>query len=252
MAIDLIRVTLRKADLLRLPEAEQKLFLIAGHISNEIGLLERLLLGCLNYEPKSEAGMWASPVQSLTVSKLLAGKLHEAWEAMRRYYFTGPCRLYSNLLPTAAKDAEHLLSKYFGKRNPISRVRHEAAFHYSCERPQEAIDQLTDAESLNIFIGEQSGNRLHHCCEVLVQEQLFPARQQIGLSNEFKTFVDDTARIARAFSAFLDGCIFVAITERMKVQAKPQMESVPKTDAAHRNDLVIPYFMHDELVRSLR
>jgi hypothetical protein len=243
MAISYIRITLRKADLLKLPEAEQKLFLISGHIANEIALLHRLLLGCLNYAPKSEAGMWASAVQSMTVSKLLAGKLHEAWEAVRKYYFSGPSQVYGNLLPPEAKEAEKHLSRYFGKQNPISRMRNEAAFHYSCERPKQAIAELTDTEPLNLFIAEQTGNSLFHCCEVLLQEQLFPARQQIGLSNEFKTFVDDSARIARMFSAFLQGCVFVAITERMKIEVQPETDSVPQADTRAINDLIIPYFI---------
>lgn len=243
MAVVLMRIKLTKADLLKLSAAEQRLFLIAGHISNEIGTLPKLLLGCLNYSPKSEAGLLAANVQAWAVATTLTGKLHEAWEAMRKYYYSSPCKDYSDLLPNEAKDAEKTLSRYFGKSNPISRVRNEAAFHYSCERASEAINGIADHYPLSMFIGKNSGNSLHHCCEDLLFAQLFPRTPHSGVSQDYRTFTQDTAKVARMFTTFLDGCMLVAVTEKMGLKEQPEVETVPESDVAHRDEFVIPYFV---------
>ena len=71
--------------------------------------------------------------QSFIIARLLAGRLWEGWELIRKAYFSTRLSLaIESKLPDDTLEALGKLKKYFGKKNIIDILRNEFAFHYSC------------------------------------------------------------------------------------------------------------------------
>ena len=242
MAVILHGITLNKANLLTLTEVERKWFVLAGHIANEIMALQRQSVQCMNHKPTSEIGKRGYVVQNWIVTKLLIGKLHEAREAMRRYYFPTISREYFPQLPEDAQEAQRTITRYFQGDNPISRLRNEAAFHYSFDNDAAVFEALPEDQELLLYLGEADGNSLYFCAEELLFADKFPRPAAEEARAAFDGLIGDSIRIARAFSVFLAGCMYVAVI-KMVPGRELRREVVPEGDTGHIDRTSIPYFL---------
>jgi hypothetical protein len=242
MAVVLHATALRQEHLLRLGPAERNWFVLAGHICNELAALQRHLVQCMNYAPTSEPGRHGFTVQNWIVAKVLAGKIHEAHQAMGRYYFPTLSREYFPLLPADAQQAQREVNRYFGHDNPISRVRNSAAFHYAADNAAATIDALPPEKRLAFYVAEQEGNSLYHYAEELLFAELFPHDDVEAVRAAFDTLIGDITRIARATTAFLAGCLSVA-TIKMMPGTILERVVVPEGDTGFIDSARIPYFL---------
>ena len=242
MPITVHKLSFTKADLTGLSAAEQKLFVIAGHVSNDIGVLQKLLVWSMNSSPVSDIAKDGTSTQNLIIVKLLAGKLSEAWRVMQRVYFGGLSQSYFTQLPEDAQAAQKTLRSYFGTRNPITEVRNNFAFHYSEDDIPDVLAALPDKMDFRFFLGEKVGNSLYHYAEEPMFRQLIDNMPSGEGVEAFNALVDDVIAIAPAVLTFFAGCILVA-TQTMCPGRPLTPEVIDDEDLAFLNDTDIPFFM---------
>ena len=242
MPITVHKLSFTKADLTGLSAVEQKLFVIAGHVSNDIGVLQKLLVWSMNSSPVSNIAKDGTSTQNLIIVKLLAGKLNEAWRVMQRVYFGGPSQSYYTQLPEDAQAAQKTLRSYFGKTNAITEVRNNFAFHYSEDEIPDVLADLPDEMDFRFFLGEKVGNSLYHYAEEPMFRQLIDNMPSGEGVEAFNALVDDVLAIAPAVLTFFVGCILVA-SQKMYPGRALTPELIGDEDLASLNDMEIPFFM---------
>jgi hypothetical protein len=124
--VDITKERLSKLD----PETRTLLFLL-GHACNEIMVLQKILHAMPRSPHKSELVNMADMGQAFIVMRLLAGKLHEAWELVKKRVQPRravPHKYLSNVSPKGAR-ALRRLNTHFGKKSPITDIRNNLAFH---------------------------------------------------------------------------------------------------------------------------
>jgi hypothetical protein len=84
---DNFRAKLSKEGLQQLSPEERRLFLSLGHIANEIKALQKLLVWSSNFSTDHEPIVHGRISFSLMLLKILAGKLNEAHEAIRKSFY---------------------------------------------------------------------------------------------------------------------------------------------------------------------
>lgn len=115
--------------------------------------------------------------QSFIIARLLAGKLWEGWELMRKAYFSTKLSLMiESKLPEDTKDALGNLKKYFGKKNVIDSVRNEFAFHYNAQRVRTQLFLVEETDNLKIYAAETE-DVLFQFSEIIVGSAMLGAVQ---------------------------------------------------------------------------
>src|SRR5450759_856726 len=119
--ISIHRVTVPTDALASLSSEERNLLFLAGHVVNELNSLNKVFMWCLNShteENPSKLNSLAQGVQALVYARTLAGKVSEAWEALKLAWFRNKLsfRLESSLHPEATV-ALTSLKVYFGRSN---------------------------------------------------------------------------------------------------------------------------------------
>jgi hypothetical protein len=150
-AVSVATVSFRKSDLSHLTRDEQRLFTAAMVILNETNIL----MGCvLATYPEVAAPRHvidkARTSQTVFFLQLLAGKLSEAWRALRTDTALQQRRVALNAKARAAYDD---LTRYYdsnGQAIPI--MRNKLAFHYDPERIAALFESLTPDETFEIWV----------------------------------------------------------------------------------------------------
>jgi hypothetical protein len=227
----------------RLEPEEQRLIVMAGHISNEITILQKILVACMNYRGKSEPARNGFATQNLVVAKVLGGKLVEAWQAMGRLYFGSRLsRDFGGRIMEESQAAEVELRRYFGRDNPLHKVRNSAAFHYSGDGVPEALAALQDDFPLQMYLAEETGNSLYFFAEQPMFMEVFGTPTDRSMHANFDEFVGDAQRIARHMTTFLQGCIDI-LWEKMAGDTELREETVPAEDIGGLHNAQMPFFL---------
>jgi hypothetical protein len=227
----------------RLAPEEQRLLVIAGHISNEIGVLQKILVACMNYHGQSEVARLGFATQNLVVAKVLGGKLVEAWRSIERLYYRS--RLSKDMAPSMmeeAQAAEAELRQYFGRQNVLRSIRNSAAFHYSGDAVPDLIASLDDNYSLEIYLSEWTGNSLYFYAEQPMFMEAFVEPAERSMHENFDQFVGDAQHIARCLTTFLQGCIHI-LWERAVPDGELHDEIVPADDMGGLHTVRMPFFL---------
>jgi hypothetical protein len=96
-SIELNVLEFTKEELAAIPPAERNLLLMFGNIANELSVLNKLFYwSSLTVQDDGVVGH-AGIMQAQVVGRMFAGKLLEAWEAIRKTYFDS--QLSRNTLP---------------------------------------------------------------------------------------------------------------------------------------------------------
>jgi hypothetical protein len=144
----IVRFRLDKAKLAALPEDERCILLLAGHISNELGFLQALVLFTLRqYSNRVEEAY--TMTRAWVVLRLLIGKVGETLVFISKRIQGGrfnPARLQPLLRRDAAlKTAYDRVNGYIGGSGILQRVRNEHVFHHPNNAEVEAAFRAVDA-----------------------------------------------------------------------------------------------------------
>ncbi|MCX7310290.1 MAG: hypothetical protein NTV56_00830 [Alphaproteobacteria bacterium] len=162
-----------RAKLAALPESDRVLLLLLAHASNELNVLQKLILMMRKTDPPSQIIDHVEAGQTFILMRLLIGKLHEAWELFRTRVQSNRA-ISTNLLPKMrppAAAALTALKQHFGAGSPLTAIRNKVSFHYSDkENLTEAnFQQLAATEPLQFYLTQTVGNSFYHAAELVVQ-----------------------------------------------------------------------------------
>jgi hypothetical protein len=114
-----------------MPPDELAVFVMFGHIANELSMLSRLAIFAINYPADQSARHSYHTAQAMMIMKTLGGKAHAGWEFAGKAFFAGNVgKKYGSELSKEAEEANQNLRKYFGKKNIIGELRNQFAFHH--------------------------------------------------------------------------------------------------------------------------
>jgi hypothetical protein len=194
---------LNKAKLLQISEAERKLFIAIAHLQNEIRFSLYGVVWSHDFSSNNDAVVQGQISLNFFYLKILAGKLHEGWQLLQKYYFTNKV-LSTDFSANGSKEAVDLLKslgKYFGRTNLISEIRNNLSFHYS---PDDLDNQLENLpEDLELYIAkENDANTLYYFAEALANRGVLAKLNYDDNFNPFEAIYSELITIAKKFNKF--------------------------------------------------
>ena len=229
--ITLRKFTLPKHELAKLSAADRQLFFLSGHILNELNSLNKVFSWCLHSgsESPSKTRNVAQGMQSMIYARVLAGKLWEAWEALRTTWFASkPSPLLEQRLHQDSAAALAEIKKYFSHSNLIFDVRNSFAFHYSATKLAENWETVADGDGLQIVLGGTIGNNIDLAAETIANAALFNAAAGADLEAGMAKFLDEVQTMTSHLTTFLEGItlVFLQVIFGANFSAKATEEEI--------------------------
>jgi hypothetical protein len=206
------KISLSRPRLARIPSEERNFLFASCHLANELNILQKLALWSIANSSKGASPVEQAQVaQTLFLLRLLAGKIHEGHELLRKSYFgSGLSRTYDTLLCDEARSALASFKRYFHKRsNLVTRIRNAYGFHYSPERVGDALAGLPATESLHCYLADHFSNTLYYFAEVLATTAMLDAVTE----RTMRDLLDNTTTTARHLLTIVEGFL-IAFRER--------------------------------------
>jgi hypothetical protein len=235
------------AKLLDMPETERNLFLILGHLANELSMLKNLFFFCGHSESVDKWQSRANNAQALVMARVLIGKLWEGWLLLQKCFFGSKLsQQYDSLLSAEAKESLSNFKKYFGKDNLIKNLRNNFSFHYSCEEMTKAFAITTESETdeLQMYIGDNVGNSLFFASEHIVNQSLLETVLPGKPNEAMELLVKESKQVADWFIHVISGCMDV-IAKRYFLNENGQLEisAVDIGSVQAMDEIRVPYFV---------
>lgn len=165
---------LPKGHLTRLPEADRSLFLLLGHVSNEINVLQKLMLMMRQDDPPSRVVDIVEAGQVMIIMRILVAKLHEAYRVFNeRVQGDAAIRERYNVRGEwSGRELLRELNARFKQGSLLTRIRDKLASHYVDEdRLLEASFQaLADDEPWELYLSETVGNSFYYASEMVAMK----------------------------------------------------------------------------------
>jgi hypothetical protein len=140
--IDVFRIPIPCDRLKTLPQDERELLLLLGYVSNQVLMLQKLLVYSTKLNPKSEVEQFATGVQPQMLVRIAISAAFEAWRLIESRFLSRPlARDYRDRLDKAGLQALEDLKKQFGKSALLPAVRNNFGFHYPESADVEAAFQ---------------------------------------------------------------------------------------------------------------
>lgn len=239
------KFSLGKHQLAKLTDAERDLFFLSGHILNELNALNKVFGWCLRSggEDESQISRVAQGMQSMIFARILAGKLWEAWEALRSTWFSSkPSPALVQGLHPDSQAALFALKAYFSHSNLIFSVRNSFAFHYSAGKLTEHWEHVARGDDLQIVLGGTVGNNIDLAAETFANVALFKAAHPTDLESGMGVFLNDVQSMAGHFTTFLEGVTLVFLKEILGDHFAEQAAEEDVTVNQLFSEVRIPYF----------
>jgi hypothetical protein len=243
-------ITLSKAQLDAVPEAERSLLVLMGHAANELSVLSKLLHFCARAESKAPMIMQAENAQALVLGRILAGKIYECWNLMQAGFFgSGISRTYHSKFDADELSALDALKRYFGRDNLIAKVRNEHAFHYDVSQVKAGYHTLVDGDPLDAYLSRTNANTLYAFADTIagrsMLESITPGDPKKALDALFRETSQAIGWINTVIGAVMSTCLEAHVGgDLYGLGAKiVEIEGAPNSQVVS-----IPYFieMHEE------
>lgn len=249
-----IRVELDKNKLLALPQSEATFFLSLGHVCNEINAVTKLLFWSSNYKTEGEAEEHGQFALSLYLTRVLAGHLYEAWEFLRKDYFSASdssttpiAKVYAPLLDPEATADMDVLKSYFDQANNLCRqVRNRIAFHFSATDITGLLP-LVQEKLIAYMEREVAPNNLFHYSELLVAEALEQIMVEASRTLTYGALYDELFRVAARFVRVSDGLMEALVKKHDLRVDGVQPQEVKFQNIRPFSSIDIPWFSNADL-----
>lgn len=240
------RITLPHGELAKLQPAERNLFLLVGHINNEVASLSKIFSWCLagaKAPGAAEIEANVANAQGMIYARLLAGKLLEAWGALQKSWFASKlgADVGKSLHPTAA-DSLAQLKGYFQSKNLIFAVRNSFAFHYDPDALGEHWEKAAQEPFFELVIGINRGNSFHQASELVTNMAVFhsvtPGDARAGMA----AFFGEVDFVSGHFQNFCEG-VTRAVLERLSGANLDHLGGLFDIEPVRRcSEVSIPFF----------
>jgi hypothetical protein len=197
------RAKLNKEKLLKIPESERKLFLAIAHLQNEIRFSLYGVVWTHDFSSNNDAIVHGQLSFNFYYLRILAGKLYEGWQLLKKHYFSHN-NLTIDFNSNGSKEAIGILkelSKYFSKKNAISRIRNNLSFHYSPDDLSQHLAEMPD--ELDMYIAkENDANTLYYFAEALANRGVLSKLDYQDNTNPIEAINAELIGIAKNFNKF--------------------------------------------------
>ncbi|MDD5063381.1 MAG: hypothetical protein PHQ35_01295 [Phycisphaerae bacterium] len=246
----LLKVVIPKSKLSSVPENERVFFVLTGSLLNDLNMLQKLMIFSSNVKTANQVAHMAQNIQTLSLIRIQAGKLHEGWKLLQKNFFgTKLSFAYEKELTDPEKESLEKLKTYFRKdKNLISSIRNKFAFHYypSSTEINQLIDDLRESEIFEIFMSEFYGNCVFSMSNVLINYLIL---EHTGVENTDENtnkamikLLHDITDVTSWFGSFLGGCLLVFAKKHLGLEST-EVEIPEPPDI---NEVTLPYFIKGE------
>jgi len=240
--MELKRIVIKKSEFDTIPEKDRLFIVLISACTNEISILHKLITYS-NYYVEDKTINTAQNVQSFFLIKLLAGKLVEGYDIIRKDYFgSSLSREYAAELSEDSKAALTILHSYFKRNdNLIKLIRNKFSFHYDSDIVKEQLDKIPDEEDLELYLASNHGNSLYTLSHITSSNALF---NEVDDSDNWKavdTVFKEVLSTAKNYLVFAEGILTVIWRQhRIKTVSVTDIEL---KDAPKLNSIRLPYFV---------
>ena len=205
-------LSLTAPELNKASETERAFLLAAGHLQNEVGILNKLFAWSIPRDSSSSYDDVVQSSQAIMLGKMLAGKLAEGWTLFEAIFF-GSQLSRQLTLPEKATEALSGLKTYFGRKNLVRLIRNDFAFHYSPEKIGAQWEAQAKEPGFEVLVGDTTGNTFHQAAEHAANAAMLEAIVPGDRKRAIESFFSEVQAIGAQFSTLVDGVIH-AILER--------------------------------------
>jgi len=237
MELNKIRISREKLD--SIPRAERIFFIQVGQVLNELNTLQKVVFVAAKHT-EDALERRGRHLQALLFSRMLAGKLWEAWELLGKDFFKAKLsKEYELLLTSDGKNSLNKLKRYFSTQNLIYRIRNEFAFHYTQQEPIEnLLNAVPTEEVFEIYLAPEHGNCLYSMSDVILNFSLLSSINA-DPQKAMDKVLGEIFGVAKDFLEFLGDCL-VVIADRY---LSPQSERVDVGNPPFLSDVTLPFFV---------
>ena len=254
-AISLSRYSFHKDALLSAPKEERHLFLLAGHLLNELAILFRLLSGSLQYESEDKTLDMGSLATQMSTILYFISKVSEGWELVNERFTSSIQGKYFPDFPDENKQSHKRLEDYFKSRKSfIQKARNNFGFHNHDDQflLLEAFNRFP-GEEFYIFVSESPGLCLFHVSEVAIGMGLVRiVNENITTIDEYRQayqrLIRDTVDVHKYLQDVL--LAFQVIFMNRYLKDKSDITSIEVKPEIRFEDLNIPYFVYPPNLKS--
>ncbi len=244
--IELDRFEIRKEDISALRDEEKAFLLPAGHASNQLNVLIKMINLSSNYSSESEIADKLAAAQTHILIRLLYGTLGETIEWMKRpdtQRLIG--KKYHERLSPDAKDAYARLKALWGHRNVLHYLRNNYAFHFpKVEQILAGLASVPEEEDWSWYAAPEDTNSLYLISELVVGYGSLSAASEVQGNEAFSRIMSDVISVSNDLSMVLGSLIAISASENLlgKLgQSKVRIHGAPNANATS-----LSFFHEDE------
>lgn len=245
MNIQKITITKQQFDLF--PEKEKVLFILLGHLTNEVSILSKFITFSEN---KSELDVInkAYFTQKSIVARMFIGKLHEGWRMLENNFFGSKLsKKYECKLPSSGQEALQNLKRYFGAKNLISDIRNNFSFHCpSSDEIKSQLKAIPNETEFKLFIGNSYTTTNYHMAEEVVLNTMLNYIKKTTLQEALNEIFNDLSEVSAWFIGFSGHCMVVLLDEFVGNQKeKLKSEIMEVEEQGSLKETTIPFFVKE-------
>ena len=241
------RIPITKQQLSGIPPDERAILVLAGHVLNEINVIDKLTYLCSQSIQSSDWIGKANAMQSFVLVRVLCGKLDEAWAMLQKAYFrTKVSHTYNTVLDQEAQASLAALKSYFSKSNDISRVRDEFAFHFDKKHALAEVPEDATDEDMSMYLPHngRAGHSLLYFADFLMNRSLMDAINADAPALSLESLLLELRAAVVHLNKFLLGLIYAVITlriDKLSLEGTAREVDVGHVPSSRRKS--IPYFV---------
>lgn len=235
-----------------IPDRERTLFLALGHAANEINAITKMLYWAANGPNDTAAEGHGRFTMELLLIRLLAGKLYESWELLRKKFFgTEISRSYEAALDSQAATSLNFLKVYFGKGNACRQIRNFFAFHYSPDDVTKVLPVFD--EPLHLYMERDAApNNLYYCSEALLSEAMLMRLETDGTKMSLDELTGELFRVAAQFSQVDDALMHAMIDRYGKDLRSGEPQEIHFEGLQEFQNVALPWFSDTSSTTNLK
>ena len=250
----LYKLDITKSKLCSIQERERSFFVQLMNFANEISALQKMMIFSAETDTDNEVVESAQNWQTLFLTKMLAAKLWEGWQLIRREFLDKDCNLPQEFqhrceeLTLAGHESFkaglgsfNTLAKYFKpKDNMIRLIRNLFGAHYSKELSKKIgklIEDAPESDTFPVFFEEVHGNCFYQMAYGLSNTALLELMRESKPSDAddkpMKILLGDVVRLGHCFIDFIGNYIMVVVSQHfgfeyteLEIPAPPDIKEV--------------------------
>lgn len=175
---------------------------------------------------------------------MLAGKVWEGWQLVKRSFVDAVRVTIEGALPEEPKCAFRALEEYFAtKKNLINMVRNRFAFHYDPSQIKKQLKAVDETDKLRIYVGEKEANIFYQMSEVIAAKAMLDAIELGNFQGANAKLMKEVTEISRYFIKFCDGCL-VHMSDNYLGRDRQSLnpEEIELPDVPSRDEIEVPFF----------